>query len=74
MVNVNKGPVIEFYKDPRVIKNGQVGGYRARIQDNHGIHAVGTTKDEAIADLLKTAQSMGLSGDLRSYTVTEISK
>lgn len=63
---------IEAYFDTEGIRNGRRGCYRARLASNHGIHAAGASKDEAIRDLLRAASSHGLSGSRDDYTLVNI--
>jgi len=60
---------IEVYFDSHGIRNGKQGCYRARLIERPTIHDAGTTADDAVSNLLITAASFGLSGDVKNYTV-----
>jgi len=60
---------IEVYFDPKGMRGGQSGWYRARLKSNHGIHDAGKTTDEAISNFLTTAASLGHSGNRNDYTI-----
>jgi hypothetical protein len=63
--------IIETYFDPKGFRDGKRGCYRARLQNRHGIHAAGSTKEYTIKDLLLTAKSFDLSGEREDYSICE---
>jgi hypothetical protein len=63
---------IEVYWDPDGNRGGQRGCYRVRMGENHGIHGAGKTQVEAIANFLRTAESLEESGDKNDYTVVNL--
>lgn len=63
---------IEVYWDSKGRKGGKNGCYRARLHNNHGIHDAGITKEDAVNNLLKTAESLGESGKCEDYEIVNI--
>ncbi len=68
---IMKKDTIEAYYDPWGIKGGKQGCIRARVANNHGIHAAGVNIDDAIRDILLTLRSFGKSDKVEDYTVVK---
>lgn len=60
-------PIIEIYFDPKGIKNGRVGCYRARLKENHGIHSAGVYPSHALHDIYLTLKSFGMKYGVKDY-------
>jgi hypothetical protein len=50
-------PTIEIYYDQFGIRDGKVGCIRARLRDDHRIHAAGINEEEAVIELMSTLKS-----------------
>lgn len=64
-----KKRTIETYWNPRKFKNGKKGCWQARLKGKQGCNRAGTTKDEAINDLLLATKIFGMSGERSDYEI-----